>query len=37
VRPFDGDGVRVTIGDPDVNDRFLEVAARWIASPQNVP
>ncbi len=31
VRPFAGDGVRVTIGDPDVNDRFLEVAARWQA------
>jgi histidinol-phosphate aminotransferase len=29
VRPFAGDGVRVTIGDPDANDRFLEVAASW--------
>ncbi|MGH3458215.1 histidinol-phosphate transaminase [Aeromicrobium sp.] len=30
VRPFAGDGVRVTIGDPDVNDRFLDVAERWL-------
>jgi histidinol-phosphate aminotransferase len=29
VRPFAGDGVRVSIGDPDVNNRFLEVASRW--------
>jgi histidinol-phosphate aminotransferase len=29
VRPFAGDGVRVSIGDPDVNDRFLAVAAQW--------
>ncbi len=29
VRPFAGDGVRVSIGDPDVNDRFLETAATW--------
>lgn len=27
VRPFDGEGVRVTIGLPEVNDRFLELAA----------
>lgn len=29
VRPFDGDGVRVSIGDPDVNDRLLGIASRW--------
>ena len=29
VRPFAGDGVRVSIGDPHVNDRFLQVAADW--------
>ncbi len=29
VRPFAGDGVRVSIGDPGVNDRFLDAAARW--------
>jgi histidinol-phosphate aminotransferase len=29
VRPFAGDGVRVSIGDPHVNDRFLQVAAEW--------
>ncbi|MFZ0142038.1 MAG: histidinol-phosphate transaminase [Aeromicrobium sp.] len=30
VRPFAGDGVRVSIGDPAVNDQFLEVAERWM-------
>ncbi len=29
VRPFDGDGVRVSIDEPAANDRFLEVAAGW--------
>jgi histidinol-phosphate aminotransferase len=29
VRPFAGDGVRVSIGAPHVNDRFLEVASDW--------
>jgi histidinol-phosphate aminotransferase len=29
VRPFAGDGVRVSIGDPHVNDQFLQVAADW--------
>jgi histidinol-phosphate aminotransferase len=33
VRPFAGDGVRVTIGRPDVNDRFLETAETWIRRP----
>ena len=26
VRPFQGDGVRVTIGTPEENDAFLAVA-----------
>ena len=29
VRPFDGDGVRVTVGDPGVNARLLDAADRW--------
>jgi histidinol-phosphate aminotransferase len=29
VRPFDGDGARVTIGEPAANDIFLDVAARF--------
>ena len=29
VRPFAGDGVRVTIGEPAANDLFLEVARNW--------
>jgi len=29
VRPFAGDGVRVTIGEAEANDRLLAVAARW--------
>jgi histidinol-phosphate aminotransferase len=32
VRPFAGDGVRVSIGAPAVNDRFLEVTANWLSS-----
>lgn len=32
VRPFAGDGVRVTIGLPEENDRFLELASAWAAS-----
>ena len=31
VRPFAGDGVRVSIGDPEVNDQFLAVAADWLS------
>lgn len=30
VRPFDGDGVRVTIGTPEENDRFLAAIADHI-------
>lgn len=29
VRPFAGDGVRVTIGEPEANDVMLEVTGRW--------
>lgn len=31
VRPFAGDGVRVSFGTPEQNDRFLEVAAQFFA------
>jgi histidinol-phosphate aminotransferase len=30
VRPFAGEGVRVTIGKPQENDRFLALAAEWL-------
>ena len=30
VRPFAGDGVRVSIGEPEANDRLLAVAERWL-------
>ena len=30
VRPFPGDGARVSIGDPKGNDIFLSVAARFV-------
>ena len=29
VRPFEGEGVRVTVAEPEANDRFLQVAADW--------
>ena len=29
VRQYGTDGVRVTIGEPEANERFLEVCARW--------
>ena len=32
VRPFPGDGARVTIGEPEANDVFLRVAAQWRRS-----
>jgi histidinol-phosphate aminotransferase len=31
VRPFAGDGVRVTIGLPEENDAFLALASSWAA------
>ena len=30
VRPFQGDGVRVTIGTPDENDAFLAAAEKAL-------
>ncbi len=32
VRPFAGEGVRVTIGEPEANDRFLATAEHWARS-----
>ncbi len=29
IRPFGDEGVRVTIGDPEANDAFLQVARAW--------
>jgi histidinol-phosphate aminotransferase len=29
VRPFAGHGIRVSIGSPEANDAFLEVASNW--------
>lgn len=31
VRPFAGEGVRVTVGDPLADEAFVEVAGRWRA------
>ena len=31
VRPFAGDGVRVSVGEPEATDLFLEVTADWLA------
>jgi len=31
VRPFAGDGVRVSVGEPEANDLLLEVAESWLA------
>ena len=30
VRPFAGEGVRVTVGEPEANDIFLALAAKWV-------
>ncbi len=32
VRAFSGDGCRVTVAEPEPNDIFLDVAARWMAA-----
>ena len=29
VRPFDGEGVRITIGEPEANSRLIEFAEYW--------
>jgi histidinol-phosphate aminotransferase len=34
VRPFPGEGVRVTIGLPEENDRFLALAAKFPHNPR---
>jgi len=31
VRPFAGDGVRVSVGEPEAADLLLEVAGEWLA------
>jgi len=33
VRPYAADGVRVTVGETEANDRFLTVAARFVPAP----
>src|SRR5690349_5448045 len=30
VRPFAGEGARVTIAEPEANDRLVQVAAKWV-------
>jgi histidinol-phosphate aminotransferase len=35
VRPFAGDGCRVTVAEPAANDRLVEVAGGWIARLQH--
>jgi histidinol-phosphate aminotransferase len=30
VRPFPGEGVRITIGEPAANSRLLEIAQEWV-------
>ena len=32
IRPFADEGARVSIGEKEANDAFLEVAASWVAS-----
>jgi histidinol-phosphate aminotransferase len=32
VRPFNEEGVRITVGEPEANTRLLDVAAEWAAS-----
>lgn len=31
VRPFENEGVRITVGEPDANAQFLGVAEAWMA------
>jgi histidinol-phosphate aminotransferase len=31
VRPFAGEGVRVTVGEEEANDLFVDLASRWAA------
>lgn len=30
VRPFGGEGIRVSVGEPEATDLFLELAATWL-------
>jgi histidinol-phosphate aminotransferase len=32
VRPFVGEGARVTVAEPEANDRLVELVARWVAA-----
>jgi histidinol-phosphate aminotransferase len=32
VRPFAGEGVRITVGEPEANTRLVETAAAWVAA-----
>lgn len=32
IRPFPGEGARISIGEKEANDAFLEVASNWVAS-----
>ncbi|WP_344303674.1 histidinol-phosphate transaminase [Nocardioides bigeumensis] len=32
VRPFAGDGVRASIGEPEANDRLVEIATEWTTT-----
>jgi histidinol-phosphate aminotransferase len=34
VRSFDGEGVRVSIGEPEANTRFLELCAEYTKAPR---
>lgn len=31
VRPFSGDGVRITIGESEANDLLIEITAQWLS------
>lgn len=33
IRPFAGEGVRITVGEPPANDQLLEAAADWVRGP----
>lgn len=33
VRPFDGEGVRVSIGEPEANDRFIQLCRTYSGRP----
>ena len=37
VRPFAGDGIRITVGVPEANARVLEVAATLLENPTPRP